>query len=389
MKIGVIADDLTGALDTGVQFSKVGLISIIQLQPNPENDEDVIIINTDSRETSKEKAQERIRDAVLLLKGRLLYKKIDSTLRGHLDAEITTILDQSACTKAILCPAIIEENRMVIDTKLWVSGKLLHETSFAQDPTWPARTSSIEDYFKEPITKISLTEVRSGKENLRKKINLSNERIIVPDSTEGSDLFKVAEVVWETNILPCGALAFARAWITKAGNNRLHHPPLEEPIKDPILIVSGSLHPKTIQQIEILSNHHNCIDLVIPTRSLDIPKILKDIKKELQISNKSIILKTPKEKIKNRQMIETLKNNQTKTAKAILKSFQINAVIGCGGDTVSSLLSELNTEAIICHSEVTPGFPYGILRGGIGNNLPIYTKAGGFGTPQVLLDLFT
>jgi len=389
MKIGVIADDLTGALDTGVQFSKFGLISIIQLQPNPENDEDVIIINTNSRETSKEKAQERIRDAVLELKGRLLYKKIDSTLRGHLDAEITTILDQSAYTKATLCPAIIEENRMVIDTKLWVSGKLLHETPFAQDPTWPAQTSSIEDYFKEPITKISLTEVRSGKENLRKKINLSNERIIVPDSTEGSDLFKVAEVVWETNILPCGALAFARAWITKAGNNRLHHLPLEEPIEDPILIVSGSLHPNTIQQIEILSNHHNCIDLVIPTRSLDIPKILKDIKEELQISNKSIILKTPKEKIKNRQMIETLKNNQIKTAKAILKSFQINAVIGCGGDTVSSLLSELNTEAIICHSEVTPGFPYGILRGGIGNNLPIYTKAGGFGTPQVLLDLFT
>ena len=389
MKIGIIADDLTGALDTGVQFSKFGLKSIIQLQPNPENGADVIIINTDSREISNQKAQESVNDAVRNLKGRILFKKIDSTFRGHLETEITTILDQTMYTKAILCPAIIEEDRVVIDSKLWVSGKLLHETPFSHDPTWPAKTSSIEDFFKEPIRKISLNEVRSGPGNLRKKINLSNEKFIVPDSTERQDLSLLADVVWKTNILPCGALAFAKAWIATAGFNELQHSQLPAPLNNPILIVSGSLHPNTIQQVNILSDNHNCIEIVVPRSSSDIPEIQSKIFKELKQANKSIILRTPKEKIKNNKMRETLKRNQAKIAKAIIESFQINSLIGCGGDTVNSLLSELNTEAIICHSEVSPGFPYGILRGGIGNNLPIYTKAGGFGSSQILINLFS
>ena len=389
MKIGVIADDLTGALDTGVQFSKFGLKSIIQLRPNLENDADVVIINTNSREISKEKAQESISDAVRNLKGRILFKKIDSTFRGHLEAEITTILDQTIYTKAILCPTIIEEDRVVIDSKLWVSGKLLHETPFSHDPIWPAKTSSIEDFFKDPIKKISLAEVRSGSEKLRKKINLCNEKILVPDSTERQDLSLLADVVWKTNILPCGALAFAKAWIAAIGLNELQHSQLPAPLNNPILIISGSLHPNTKQQVNILSNNHNCINIIVPQSSSDIAEIQSKILKELKQANKSIILRTPKEKIKKHKMRETLKRNQAKIARAIIESFQINSLIVCGGDTVNSLLSELNTEAIICHSEVSPGFPYGILRGGIGNNLPIYTKAGGFGSSQILLNLFT
>jgi len=388
MKIGVIADDLTGALDTGVQFSNFGLESVIQLRPNPENDADVIVINTDSREISEEKAQENVNAAAENLLGRILFKKIDSTFRGHIEAEITTILNQTTYTKAIVCPTIIEEDRVVIDSKLWVSGKLLHETPFSHDPTWPTNTSSVEDFFKEELTKISIDEVRSSPSELRKKLILSRDKIIVPDSTEREDLSLLANAVWNTNILPCGALAFAKAWISAAGHTELQISKIQTPINDPTLIVAGSLHPNTIQQVNILSRNHNCIEIVIPPSNSDIREIQSEIFNDSKKANKTIILRTPKENLNNRKMRETLKRNQAKIVTAIVESFQINSLIGCGGDTVNALLSELNTEAIICHSEVFPGFPYGILQGGIGNNLPIYTKAGGFGSSQVLLNLF-
>ena len=87
-KLGVIADDLTGALDTGVQFSKWGLSSLFSLKGSVYGEVACVIMNTDSRAVSADIAADRAWRAACLLRGRMLYKKIDSTLRGNLGLEI-------------------------------------------------------------------------------------------------------------------------------------------------------------------------------------------------------------------------------------------------------------------------------------------------------------
>ena len=99
-KIVVLADDLTGANDTGVQFAKQGLASLVLISlPDPplELDEDVLIVDTQSRALPPAEAYERVARAVALFKDRgpfqALYKKIDSTLRGNLGSEIDALMD--------------------------------------------------------------------------------------------------------------------------------------------------------------------------------------------------------------------------------------------------------------------------------------------------------
>ncbi|MBE0699979.1 MAG: four-carbon acid sugar kinase family protein, partial [Anaerolineaceae bacterium] len=137
----IIADDLSGALDSGVQFARFGFATRLMLrniEPWP-----VVVINTASRELAPEDAARRCRQATRSLSGRKLYKKIDSTLRGQVGVEIEAVLAESGCTKAVVCPAAPLQGRVVRGGQIYVNGVLLHESGFRDDPSFPARTSSI------------------------------------------------------------------------------------------------------------------------------------------------------------------------------------------------------------------------------------------------------
>lgn len=94
-QLAVIADDFTGANDTGVQFSKKGLktvvISSLNNLPTIDGSFDVIVVDTDSRFDSKERAYKKVFSTVQALKDmrvNYIYKKLDSTLRGNIGSEI-------------------------------------------------------------------------------------------------------------------------------------------------------------------------------------------------------------------------------------------------------------------------------------------------------------
>ena len=103
--IYVIADDLTGANDTGVQFSKQGYSTQVAILSDTQSQHlastlsqealDVLVIDTETRDADAAAARARIR-AVLaslyLQPGDIVYKKIDSTLRGQIGVELDECL---------------------------------------------------------------------------------------------------------------------------------------------------------------------------------------------------------------------------------------------------------------------------------------------------------
>ena len=95
MRIAVIADDLTGALDTGVQFRQWGYkVSLTDIPDN--STADVTIINTDTRNKTPEIAYQTTYQATKKVANHdIIYKKTDSTLRGYPGQEIQAILDAS------------------------------------------------------------------------------------------------------------------------------------------------------------------------------------------------------------------------------------------------------------------------------------------------------
>ena len=391
MKIGIVADDLTGSMDTGVQFIKYGLGPILCLREGPSEHAQVCIVNTESRGRGSEWARVGTLNAVNTLERRFLFKKIDSTLRGHLATEIKTLLSVTQYQRAIICPAVIDEGRLVINGELWLHGKPLHETEFASDPDWPAGTSSIQQRIGIPSEHIPLAIVRSGPESLKRCLRESNAQFLIPDAEEESDLQVIAKAIVFTDILPCGALGFARAWASAILGHDSGCSKIESGIggiEGSILFVVGSYHPRTRQQVNSLNKSHDIISQVIHSNDQnDLADGYKALITESS-SGKHILLRTPDDRIEDRVKQKTLIGALAKTTSEIIQAHSIGCLIICGGETAGAIIEELGTKTIEIRGELLPGIPYGILKGGIGAGISILTKAGGFGNQESLLRLY-
>ena len=110
-KLCIIADDLTGATDTGVQFSKFGISTAVVFNyltiKDLTFDFDIVSINAGTRNIDREVAYSRVKDIVRTLRDmnfKLYYKKIDSTLRGQPDVEIEAMMDEMGYEMAFIVP---------------------------------------------------------------------------------------------------------------------------------------------------------------------------------------------------------------------------------------------------------------------------------------------
>ena len=96
MHAGIIADDLTGAADTGVQLVRAGYRTAVAFRGcpvPPAQDLDAVALDTDSRAMPAGFAAKRVLEAAHAVRdARIVYKKIDSTLRGPVAAELCAAL---------------------------------------------------------------------------------------------------------------------------------------------------------------------------------------------------------------------------------------------------------------------------------------------------------
>jgi uncharacterized protein YgbK (DUF1537 family) len=98
-RVTIIADDLTGALDASGSLAGGGLSVTVYPGRAFELTGDVSVINTGSRGDPAAVAIEKLRALALKLQGETIFKKIDSTLRGNVAAEIITLLDTLSSRK--------------------------------------------------------------------------------------------------------------------------------------------------------------------------------------------------------------------------------------------------------------------------------------------------
>ena len=141
LALGIVADDLTGAMDSSGYFAARGLSTDVILDPSYSSDADVVVITTSSRAEHPNVARERVRQAVKGLAGRTIYKKIDSTLRGNIGAELMAAMHEADCEKAIVAPAFPAVGRTTVNGVLLVDGTPVAETQFANDPVSPVSES--------------------------------------------------------------------------------------------------------------------------------------------------------------------------------------------------------------------------------------------------------
>src|SRR5699024_1787942 len=147
--IGIIADDLTGANDSGVQIAKHGYSTsvLFKIPETTEPLDEAIVIDTNARVLEKDAATAIVKKASDYIKKcnyTHIYKKIDSTLRGHIGAEIEAMDDVFHPDFIIIAPAFPAYGRATINGVHYVNGVELAKTEVNADPTHPVKHSNIK-----------------------------------------------------------------------------------------------------------------------------------------------------------------------------------------------------------------------------------------------------
>lgn len=265
----IIADDLTGANDTALQFFKQGYSARIIIDFDQDFSEmknvDVWSVTTESRNTDKETAVDRIVKINEKLKDKLslehYYKKIDSTLRGNTGVEIAALLEASGKEIALIAPAYIEENRTTLGAYQLLNGVPIERTQCALDPKAPIYDSYIPDILKknlnpafdELIGIIDFKTISKGAGPIILKLNelvKNGKKLIVLDAASNVDLEQIALAINKSShdILPCGSAGLANA-INKINDTDNKNEHIKQLPNLATLTVCGSATQLTLVQI--------------------------------------------------------------------------------------------------------------------------------------------
>ncbi|MCX8119159.1 MAG: hypothetical protein N3G78_14670 [Desulfobacterota bacterium] len=414
----LIADDLTGGADAGAQFAKKGLRTLlISLQDGVEIDLrryrhiDVLAVNTDTRGLNPEKAFLKVSN---LLKGfdrglfPIIYKKIDSTLRGNIGYEVDAILKETNGSLCFLTPTYPEQKRTLVGGILIVGEKPLALTEMARSPLSPILESHVHKILQRQshhkVGWIDLTHVASAMEALKKAVEdeqAKGSQIIIFDAVSRNDLRNIAEVGFAMDQRPLfvGSAGLAEEVARKLAPSETKGIPPNRTSKH-LLIVSGTASSVTHRQLEEIERSF------IPSFELDRSLIVgKDSEAEQgkeALSQKvaralrehSAILKTPSERLSSPEAATTpvhqsLMNVLASVVLAALKGSKIQpsdlVLVLTGGETAQHVINRLNTDGIEIAGELQEGIVEGYLIGGDWDGLTVVTKAGAFGKEDALL----
>ncbi|MDR3727464.1 MAG: four-carbon acid sugar kinase family protein, partial [Terracidiphilus sp.] len=115
----LLADDLTGACDSGLEFLKAGRsVSVRFASPEaglPPASADVTAISTATRNLTADEAEKRLLHLARIhrLSAPVLFQKVDSAGRGNAGAEMLAIVQASGCAAVVYAPAFPDAGRTV------------------------------------------------------------------------------------------------------------------------------------------------------------------------------------------------------------------------------------------------------------------------------------
>ena len=416
----IIADDLTGGADTGAQFVKWGIRTfLVSCEKNLSIDfskfarQDTLVVNTDSRSLSPEKASSLVSTLFKRYDPALfpvIYKKIDSTLRGNIGHEIDALIERTNGPLCFMTPAYPEQGRTVVDGVLMIRGKPLASTEVFRDASSPVKESHVRKLLelqsRHSVGWIGLEEVRSAGEKLLRRVEderKTGNRIIVFDAVSRQDLKNIADVAFRMERMPLfiGSAGLAQEIARKLSPLAPVSPYTSgkemKPIRH-VFIVSGSASSITHEQLSQVEDK-NILPFVLPSEWIIRDDPASGIEKEdvsrmiaRALSEGSALLKAPSEYIQKGRMGLSARLDITGTlASLALSALEQSGIraddlafILTGGETAMSIIRLLQADGIEIEDEVLEGIMKGRLKGGRWDGLTVVTKAGGFGEGDTL-----
>ena len=332
--LAILADDLTGALDTAAPFASRGLpvevaLTVEAIAEAVRENPRVVSINLGSRETTAEAARHATAAALAALPpGTRLFKKVDSRLKGHIAAELDAMPFQSA----LAAPAIPDFGRVVRDG---------HVQGFGVE------------------TPISIAE----------RLGRHAERATIPDTSTREEMDAALDGALRDGVdLLIGARGLAEALAERMSEGQA--PRFAEIPEGRALFVIGSRDPITLAQIEALRAAMDLCYLPAPNGRLagsqpdgSAITLVQAVPGEATATSLTV----------SRALAESVSPDLTRDASTLLLS---------GGATAEAVLDKMGIARFRLLGECLPGLGLAHAQGHC-----IIAKSGGFGQTDTLREI--
>jgi D-threonate/D-erythronate kinase len=421
MKLFVVADDLTGSNATGVLLSKDGFKCATFMYPElitekEINSYDVVSISTDSRGIKKEDAYNAVYKEVREMKDKtkLFTKRIDSTLRGNVGAEIDGIIDALDGERvAVVVASYPDSERISVGGFLLVNSIPLEKTPVSKDPKAPVTMSRVKNIIKQQskyeVGELFLSDVMNGEEYLKEKMEeLKNKgnKIIVVDAATDDEIITIAKASKNCSfdIICVDPGPFTRYMMSET------YGPSPVELGKKVFFAIGSVSEITRKQIETLLSekspkivHLNSENLIYEDkREKEIKNAISKIKdylKDDRCEALGVITTLEEDEVLDLGKIaKELNTNEEELSQRINKgiaeiteialeisSSAIGGLYTSGGDVTVEVMNKLGVNGIELKDEVIPLAVYGKFIGGKYPGMPVVTKGGLIGDSNTLV----
>lgn len=406
VRLGVIADDLTGANDTGVQFARRGARAVVPLDWHDlgafRRNADVLVLNTNSRAATPRVAAQRARLAAEALHRagvEAVYKKIDSTFRGNVGAELDAILEVFPAPLSILTPSFPPAGRAVRDGVLNVRGVPVHQTAIGKDPVTPVRESHLPTLLggqmDRPIHLLGLRSLRGARGGALSTLRdlRAAGGVVVADTVTAADLDRLARLMVREELFQVAAGSAGLAAALSRVLPWTHRCDRSRPVtKGPSLLVIGSANPASLEQVAYLEQRgaaavvRATIREVVADRDRyrkELDRVARKAGAEMQAGRPAVLTLAQRDGDGEPRLrpsaSATLSEFLGQAAERVAEAVRVGSLILCGGDIAIAVCSALRANGMELLGEVEPGVPWSRLVGGPFRGLPAVTKAGGFG----------
>jgi D-threonate/D-erythronate kinase len=406
----VIADDLTGANDTGVHF--IGPDHSVSVIVDPDTVDTVIssetvVLNTNTRFATAADAYKTVLHGVARFRSHnpgVILKKVDSTLRGNIGSEIDAVMKAGDFKVACVAPATPRNGRTVIDGICYIDGVPLNLTEIARDPFNPVSEADVRKIIEKQTSRTSgllpIAVLRKGDEEITQYLESLLEEgveIVVADAESIEDLRTIYRVF---NQLSRPVLFVGSAGLFHA-TGMYSNGTAEDSVcpgrriyggtgSGKTLFVVGSLMDTTLRQTERLVRDRGITRLTLSVQDLtrdsgaEIERLVRGLHDGFSREN-TLILQTEGTLEKLEHKGDAVGAAIGRIVAGLIRKRPIDSIVATGGDTAHNLLIALGVGVCDLVDEVAPGIPVAtIVQAEAPGTTVFVTKAGSFGDENAL-----
>ncbi|WP_081026106.1 4-hydroxythreonine-4-phosphate dehydrogenase PdxA [Ralstonia solanacearum] len=393
-KLLILADDLSGAADCAVAGVRAGLRSAVMLRADGAPPAaDVLALDTDTRRAGAPDAAARQLAAwqALARPATRLYKKIDSTLRGNVAAEVAALVPVAGL--AVVAPAFPAAGRTTRNARQWLHGVAVEETEVWRNEGIAGRADLLDMLVRQGLraAALSLADIRAGAAVLAGRLaslQADGVRAVVCDCETDDDLAHIADAsVRLAHAFWVGSAGLAPALIRALGlgsANAAAGADTAAPAAGPILTVVGSMSSVSHAQANDLTATAGgaLLALELPIDALDTPQagLTQRVIDALCEGRDVLVTLSQATRDSSADGLRFCRRLAALLAPALPHA---GGLVATGGETARALLAAAGIDALQLADEVEPGMP--LLHARLADRaLPVVTKAGGFGGPAAL-----